>query len=129
VSGQSRSSHSSAKSPDFDCVPDDELDQILADHIAGYCLLNDWSARDIQRWESAPLGPFLGKSFVTTVSTWVVTSDALRPFCCPVMTRNSDDPSPCYIFLIAWIKKPAASILNCQSFCKRNRCGVTIYRL
>jgi fumarylacetoacetase len=65
-----------------------------ADHIAGYCLLNDWSARDIQRWESAPLGPFLGKSFVTTVSTWVVTSDALLPFRCPVMTRDSDDPSP-----------------------------------
>jgi fumarylacetoacetase len=65
----------------------------------GYCLLNDWSARDIQRWESVPLGPFLGKSFVTTVSPWVVTSDALRPFRCPAMTRDSDDPSPLpYLF-------------------------------
>ena len=70
-----------------------------SDHIAGYCLLNDWSARDIQRWESVPLGPFLAKSFVTTVSPWVVTSDALRPFRCSVMKRDSDEPSPLpYLF-------------------------------
>lgn len=73
-----------------------------ANHIAGYCLLNDWSARDIQRWESFPLGPFLGKSFATTVSPWVVTSDALRPFRCPAMTRNADDPAPLpYLYDIA----------------------------
>lgn len=65
-----------------------------ADHIAGYCLLNDWSARDVQRWESTPLGPFLGKSFATTVSPWVVTSDALRPFRGPAMVRDSKDPRP-----------------------------------
>jgi fumarylacetoacetase len=50
------------------------------DHIAGLVLVNDWSARDIQAWEYQPLGPFLGKSFATTVSPWVVTLDALEPF-------------------------------------------------
>ncbi|HEV8216775.1 MAG TPA: fumarylacetoacetate hydrolase family protein, partial [Gemmatimonadaceae bacterium] len=47
------------------------------DYIFGYCLVNDWSARDIQAWEYQPLGPFLGKSFATTISPWVVTTDAL----------------------------------------------------
>lgn len=50
------------------------------DAIFGVCLQNDWSARDIQRWESLPLGPFLAKSFATTISPWIVTTDALRPF-------------------------------------------------
>ena len=50
------------------------------EHIFGLCLLNDWSSRDIQRWESFPLGPFLGKSFCTTISPWIVTSEALAPF-------------------------------------------------
>ncbi|HZH47972.1 MAG TPA: fumarylacetoacetate hydrolase family protein, partial [Roseococcus sp.] len=54
-----------------------------ARHIAGYCLLNDWSARDIQAWEYQPLGPFLGKSFATTVSPWIVTPEALEPFRAP----------------------------------------------
>lgn len=49
-------------------------------HIAGVCLLNDWSARDIQRWEYQPLGPFLSKSFVTSVSPWLITLEALEPF-------------------------------------------------
>jgi fumarylacetoacetase len=53
---------------------------VAADHIAGFCLVNDWSARDIQRWEYQPLGPFLGKSFATTVSPWVVTPEALAPY-------------------------------------------------
>ena len=48
--------------------------------IVGFSLLNDWSARDIQRWEMFPLGPFLSKSFATSVSPWVVTADALAPF-------------------------------------------------
>jgi fumarylacetoacetase len=48
--------------------------------IAGFCLVNDWSARDIQRWEYQPLGPFLGKSFATSVSPWVVTPEALEPY-------------------------------------------------
>lgn len=50
------------------------------DHIFGLVLVNDWSARDIQKWEYVPLGPFLGKSFATTISPWVVTLDALEPF-------------------------------------------------
>ena len=50
------------------------------DYIFGLCLFNDWSARDIQKWEYVPLGPFLGKSFASTVSPWIVTMDALEPF-------------------------------------------------
>ena len=50
------------------------------EHVAGVCLLNDWSARDIQRWEYQPLGPFLSKNFATTLSPWVVTAEALAPF-------------------------------------------------
>ncbi|XP_018019326.1 fumarylacetoacetase-like isoform X1 [Hyalella azteca] len=50
------------------------------DHIFGMVLMNDWSARDIQKWEYVPLGPFLGKNFGTTISPWVVTMDALKPF-------------------------------------------------
>ena len=50
------------------------------DHLVGICLLNDWSARDIQRWEYQPLGPFLAKNFATSLSPWVVTTEALQPF-------------------------------------------------
>jgi fumarylacetoacetase len=53
------------------------------EHLFGLCLLNDWSARDIQRWESQPLGPFLSKSFATSISPWLVTLDALEPFRAP----------------------------------------------
>jgi fumarylacetoacetase len=59
----------------------------------GLCLVNDWSARDIQRWESQPLGPFLAKSFMTSVSPWVVTLDALAPFRCAVPPRAEDEPA------------------------------------
>ncbi|TDK84600.1 fumarylacetoacetase [Mycolicibacterium mucogenicum] len=62
-------------------------------HIAGYCLLNDWSARDVQAWEYQPLGPFLAKSFGTTVSPWVITPEALAPFRIP-FDRADDDPAP-----------------------------------
>jgi fumarylacetoacetase len=65
-----------------------------ADHIAGFCLLNDWSARDIQAWEYQPLGPFLAKSFHTTVSCWIVTPEALAPFRQPQTQRIADDPQP-----------------------------------
>jgi fumarylacetoacetase len=65
-----------------------------AAHIAGYSLLNDWSARDIQSWESERLGPFLGKSFGTTVSPWVITPEALAPFRLPAFTRAATDPQP-----------------------------------
>ena len=65
-----------------------------ADHIAGFCLLNDWSARDIQGWESQPLGPFLGKNFCTTISPWIITPEALAPYRCPAMPRPQGDPAP-----------------------------------
>jgi fumarylacetoacetase len=65
-----------------------------ADHIAGYCLLNDWSARDIQAWEYQPLGPFLAKNFATSVSAFVVTPEALAPFRAAAMARGPDDPAP-----------------------------------
>lgn len=59
-----------------------------ADHIFGVVLMNDWSARDIQAWEYVPLGPFLGKSFGTTISPWIVTLDALEPFACDAPTQT-----------------------------------------
>jgi fumarylacetoacetase len=64
------------------------------DHIFGFCLVNDWSARDIQSWEYQPLGPFLGKSFATTLSPWIISLDALAPFRVPVSPRPAGDPSP-----------------------------------
>jgi fumarylacetoacetase len=64
------------------------------EHIFGLTLLNDWSARDIQAWEYQPLGPFLAKSFATTVSPWVVTVDALAPFRTPAFERPAADPTP-----------------------------------
>jgi fumarylacetoacetase len=63
-------------------------------HLWGLCLLNDWSARDIQSWEYQPLGPFLSKSFMSTVSPWIVTLDALAPFRAPGSPRPPDDPAP-----------------------------------
>ena len=70
-----------------------------ATHIAGFCLLNDWSARDIQAWEYQPLGPFLGKSFFTTISPWVVTPEALAPFRTAQAPRPTGDPAPLpYLF-------------------------------
>jgi fumarylacetoacetase len=63
-------------------------------HLFGACLVNDWSARDIQSWEYQPLGPFLGKSFATSVSPWVVTMEALAPFRVPAWKRPEGDPLP-----------------------------------
>ena len=65
-----------------------------AARIFGFCLLNDWSARDIQAWEYQPLGPFLAKSFATSSSPWVVTSAALVPFRVPMPARGVSDPAP-----------------------------------
>ena len=64
------------------------------DHIFGLCILNDWSARDMQAWEYQPLGPFLAKSFASHVSPWIVTLEALAPFRCSEYQRPKDDPSP-----------------------------------
>ncbi len=63
------------------------------DHVFGICLLNDWSARDIQGWEYQPLGPFLSKNFATTLSPWIVTLEALAPYRVP-FTRPEEDPQP-----------------------------------
>ena len=63
------------------------------EHIFGLCILNDWSARDIQGWEVQPLGPFLAKSFATTISPWIVTREALEPYRLP-FSRPATDPQP-----------------------------------
>ena len=69
------------------------------EHIFGICLVNDWSARDIQAWEYQPLGPFLAKSFATSLSPWVVTMEALAPFRTAAFTRAEGDPAPLpYLF-------------------------------
>jgi fumarylacetoacetase len=65
-----------------------------AHHLFGVCLLNDWSARDMQTWEYQPLGPFLAKSFATSISPWVVTMEALEPFRQTVAPRAEGDPQP-----------------------------------
>ncbi len=65
-----------------------------ASHLFGLCLVNDWSARDIQKWEYQPLGPFLAKSFATSVSPWVVTMEALAPYRVPAFRRSPGDPAP-----------------------------------
>ncbi|MGQ0642286.1 MAG: fumarylacetoacetase [Gemmatimonadaceae bacterium] len=63
-----------------------------SEHLFGLCLLNDWSARDIQAWEYQPLGPFLSKNFATSISPWVITAAALAPFHAPVRSRAAEDP-------------------------------------
>jgi len=71
------------------------------EHVFGLCLLNDWSARDLQAWEYQPLGPFLAKSFATSVSPWIVTLEALEPYRCP-WSRPAGDPP-----LLAYLDDPA----------------------
>ena len=92
-------------------------------HLFGVCLLNDWSARDIQAWEYQPLGPFLGKSFATTISAWIVTADALRPFRTGAARRDAGEPAPLpylfdtrdqeqgafEIFVEGWLRTPGAA--------------------
>jgi fumarylacetoacetase len=70
-------------------IPIDEAD----DHIFGICIVNDWSARDVQAWEYQPLGPFLSKNFATTISPWIVTLEALAPFR-TALSRPDGDPRP-----------------------------------
>tara|TARA_R110002096_G_scaffold173781_2_gene348236 strand:- start:425614 stop:426999 length:1386 start_codon:yes stop_codon:yes gene_type:complete len=64
------------------------------DHILGLCILNDWSARDLQKWEYVPLGPFLAKNFASTISPYIVTMEALAPFRVGAMERDAADPQP-----------------------------------
>jgi fumarylacetoacetase len=73
-----------------EAVPLEQAEQ----HLFGLCLVNDWSARDIQTWEYQPLGPFLAKNFATTISPWVVTLEALEPFRTRAYERPSGDPAP-----------------------------------
>jgi fumarylacetoacetase len=77
-----------------------------ADHIFGLVLVNDWSARDIQKWEYVPLGPFLGKSFATSISPWVVTLEALEPF---LTAAPLQDPEP-----LPYLKEPRRSTYDIQ---------------
>ena len=74
------------------------------EHIFGMVLLNDWSARDIQAWEYQPLGPFLAKNFATSISPWVVTMDALAPFC---VNAPKQDPAP-----LSYLKTDSANGLD-----------------
>ncbi|MGP0002899.1 MAG: fumarylacetoacetase [Acetobacteraceae bacterium] len=87
-----------------------------AQHIAGFCLLNDWSARDIQSWESQPLGPFLGKSFRTSVSPWIITSEALEPFRIAQPARPDGDPAPLSHLLDAADQAHGALDIDCEVF-------------
>ena len=88
-------------------IPIGKADQ----HIAGYCLLNDWSARDVQAWEYQPLGPFLAKNFHTTISPWVVTTEALAPFRVAQPARAAGDPAPLpYLFDEADLRHGAFAI-------------------
>jgi fumarylacetoacetase len=77
------------------------------EHIFGMVLVNDWSARDIQKWEYVPLGPFLGKNFATSISPWVVTMDALEPFRCAGPVQ--DDPEP-----LDYLKNPGDCAYDIQ---------------
>lgn len=79
-------------------------------HLFGITLLNDWSARDIQAWEYQPLGPFLGKSFATSVSPWVVSMDALAPFRVPPPDRPLGDPEPLSYLATPATDRPALDL-------------------
>ena len=94
--------------------PGNELGEPIAlddarSHIFGYCLLNDWSARDVQRAESVPLGPFLAKSLSTSISPWVISEAAMRPFRTAAFVRPAAIPLPCPISLRSVNEKVAAS--------------------
>lgn len=79
-------------------------------HIFGLCLVNDWSARDIQAWEYQPLGPFLAKSFATTISPWIVPLEALEPYRVPVRERENGDPAPLAYLASATQKRDAIDL-------------------
>ena len=91
--------------------------QEAASHIAGFGLLNDWSARDIQPWEYQPLGPFLAKNFHSTVSPWIVTPEALAPFRVPQKARPAGDPEPLTYLTTRPIRQTALIRLNWRSDC------------
>ena len=76
--------------PQGEAIPIAEAEE----HLFGLCLVNDWSARDVQSWEYQPLGPFLAKCFATSVSPWIVPLDALAPYRVPVRARREGEPAP-----------------------------------
>ncbi len=86
------------------------------DHLFGICLVNDWSARDIQSWEYQPLGPFLAKSFTTSLSPWVVTMEALAPFRVPAFKRETEDPAPLSYLLDAADQEAGGLDLHLEVF-------------
>ena len=97
--------------------------------VAGVCLVNDWSARDIQAWEYQPLGPFLAKNFATSISPWVVTLEALAPFRAPAAVRADGDPAP-----LPYLDDPRTTACRARSTsrsrccCARDACATTACR-
>jgi fumarylacetoacetase len=91
-------------------------------HVFGLCLLNDWSARDLQSWEAQPLGPFLGKNFATTISPWVVTLEALAPFRAPLL-RAPDEAEMLGYFDSPEFGHKARSTSSWRSICRPRPCG------
>jgi len=96
------------------------------DHIFGFVLLNDWSARDIQKWEYVPLGPFGAKNFATSISPWIVTPEALEPFRCATSTGTQDNPKP-----LEYLQEPGYSTYNIdlRVFMKADDIGSEPYEL
>ena len=93
------------------------------EHVFGLCLLNDWSARDLQAWEYQPLGPFLGKNFATTISPWIVTLEALAPFR-TAWPRAPRTRSPCPIWTVnRAAQRRAPSISSSRPGCRPQRCA------
>jgi fumarylacetoacetase len=84
-------------------------------HLFGLCLLNDWSARDLQAWEYQPLGPFLAKNFATTISPWIITLEALEPYRVPWL-RESDEPQPLAYLDSAALRAAGAIDIQLEAF-------------
>ena len=97
-------------------IPIDQAEQ----HIFGLCLVNDWSARDIQSWEYQPLGPFLAKNFATTISPWIVPMEALAPYRVDAGDRPESDPKP-LPYLTSSSKQPAALDVTLEVYLQSRR--------
>ena len=109
----------SAGNPLGETIPIGEAEE----HIFGICLVNDWSARDLQAWEYQPLGPFLAKSFATSLSPWVVTMEALAPFRALAFARAEGDPAPLpYLFGRRRSRSRVASTCGWKFLCCRRGC-------
>jgi fumarylacetoacetase len=100
-------------------------------HVFGMCLLNDWSARDLQAWEYQPLGPFLAKNFATTISPWIVTVQALAPFRVP-FSRPAGDPDPLPYLDSPWNRDFGSIDIHMEALIQTQRmrtAGIAPYRL